>query len=271
MRLTLLSLLLCAAPKQPDVAAPPFWRRLPPPKPGEWLYLYPEPGETLAEYKAAKPSRPTAVRKFVYLQPWLTRPTEDAGWVRELARVAAAWFGCQVKTLPAGAMPRRAYDEKRRQYDVVKLAARLVRTLPKDALILLGVTDRDLKLKEFDYALGWGALEHRVAVMSTYRLGRGERVRRRALSLGLHEAAHGLGVRHCIFYPCLMNGAHTLREADRRPMQLCPVCRAKVCWNLGLDPMRRYGTLIPALRAAGLEGEADRTSRARNASKELLE
>ena len=271
MRLALLSsLFLLAAPKQPDVAAPAFWQPLPAAKPGEWLYLFPETGETLAEYKATTPNRPTETRKFVYLQPWFTRPAADTAWVDELERVAAAWFGHEVKRMPAGAMPRRAYDIGRQQYDVIKLAARLVSTLPNDALILLAITDRDLKLRDSRYAFGWGALQHRVAVMSTRRLQRGPRVRRRALGLALHEATHGLGLRHCIFFPCLMNGAHTLREADRRPLQLCPVCRAKLCWNLGLDPMRRYEALIPAFRRAGLEQDADRTLQARNASLDLL-
>ena len=101
-------LFLFPTQKQPDVAAPAFWRPLPAAKPGEWLYLYPEPGETFAEYKATRPSRPTAARRFVYLQPWFTRPAGDTAWVAELERVAAAWFGHEVKRLPAGAMPRRA-------------------------------------------------------------------------------------------------------------------------------------------------------------------
>ena len=59
-----------------------------------------------------------------------------------------------------------------------------------------------------------------------------------------------------------MNGVRTLREADERPMLLCPVCRAKLCWNLGLEPLARYGMLIPALAKAGLAGTEAETRKA---------
>jgi hypothetical protein len=45
-------------------------------------------------------------------------------------------------------------------------------------------------------------------------------------------------------------------EADRRPLLLCPVCRAKVCWNLDLAPEARYAALIPVLRRQGLAADA---------------
>ena len=264
---------VAVAGKSPDkdIKVPALWQRLPPPKPGEWLALFPEPGETFAEYRATKPSRPTATRKRVYLQPWLTRPSTDPAWVGELAKVMHAWFGHEVTTLPPGPMPARAYDAKAGRYDATALAARLIRTLPRDALLLLAVTDRDLKLKGLANALGWGALKHRVAVMSTYRLGRDKRLRRRALNLGLHEATHGLGLRHCIFYPCLMNGANSVSETDRRPMQLCPVCREKLCWNLGKEPLARYDALVPVLLDAGLKAAAERTGRARKATARVIE
>lgn len=270
MRIALLSLLVAAAPaKKPDVPVPDFWKPLRKPERGEWLYYHPEPGETFAEYKGAGPTRPTAERGTIYLQPWLTRPPADARLLERIATVLRAWFGREVKRLPPGPMPPRAYDARRRQHACFKLAARLVRRLPDDALLVLAVTDRDLSLADFDYALGWGSLEHRVAVMSTYRLGRGETRLRRTLGLALHEASHALSLRHCVFFPCLMNGAQTPAEADRRPMQLCPVCRAKLVWNLNDERQARYRRLALALREVGLPADARRTERAAEASRGL--
>jgi hypothetical protein len=53
-----------------------------------------------------------------------------------------------------------------------------------------------------------------------------------------------------------MNGALSLEEADARPASLCPVCRAKLCWNLGADPLARERALGEAFRAEGLEADA---------------
>jgi len=141
---------------------------------------------------------------------------------------------------------------------VLALAAQLVRTLPHDALFLLAVTDRDLFVGDLSYAFGWGSLRLRVGVLSTARLGEGDPPlrRRRAMTLALHEAHHLLSLPHCAFYRCLMNGALTLKEADGRPGVLCPVCRAKICWNLGVDAAARERALALAFADAGMPRDA---------------
>jgi archaemetzincin len=267
----LVFLFVLGAPKKPDVPAPgDFWKRLPPvPGKGDWRADYPEEGQTFKEYKEAHPTRPTAERTRIYLQPWLTRPPSDPGLLQKIAKLLKASFGREVTRLENGPLPARAHDRKRRQFAVMKLGARLVRTLPDDALFLLAVTDRDLFMERFEYAFGWGSFEWRVGVMSTHRadVGEGaERRLRRVLSLALHESTHELSLPHCIFYHCLMNGARDRDATDKRPMQLCPVCRSKVCWNLGLEPMKRYVALAEACREVGLPREAARMQAAAEAT-----
>jgi hypothetical protein len=53
-----------------------------------------------------------------------------------------------------------------------------------------------------------------------------------------------------------MNGSNSLPELDRRPLDLCPACTAKLCLARGLDPVRREQELAAALEAAGLTAEA---------------
>ncbi|MHC4932160.1 MAG: hypothetical protein ACYTGV_08230, partial [Planctomycetota bacterium] len=276
MRLCLLvSLFVLGAPKQPDVPAPgDFWKRLPPsPEKGDWRADYPEKGQTFKEYKEAHPTRPTATRTRIYVQPWLTRPPTDPDLLEKISTVLRASYGREVTLLRNGPLPPHAYDPKRRQFAVMKLGARLVRTLPKDALFLLAVTDRDLFMKRFEYAFGWGSFEWRVGVMSTHRADVGEGTKRRlrrVLSVALHESTHELSLPHCVFYHCLMNGARDGDATDKRPMQLCPVCRSKVCWNLGLDPLKRYEALAEACRKVGLGAEAARMKAAAEATQEQL-
>jgi archaemetzincin len=249
------------AGREPDVPAPKgLFRRLPPAQPGEWLWVFPEEGQTFAEYRESSPVRPTERRTMIYLAPFLTRPPADPGLLRAIEASLAASFGREVRTLPAAPLPSGAYVRARRQVSALALAPHLVRGMPDDALFLLAVTDRDLFAGRLEHTFGWGSLELRVGVMSTARLrGEGEPAlrRRRAVTLALHEAGHLLSIPHCTFYRCLMNGALTLEEADGRPAVLCPVCRAKLCWSLGLDPAARERAAAEAFEAAGMASDAE--------------
>jgi archaemetzincin len=148
---------------------------------------------------------------------------------------------------------------RRRQFDVPRLVSRLVQALPEDAIFLLAVTDRDLRLPRMSHAYGWGSFDLRVGIVSLNRLespGDAAGTRRRVLSIAAHEAGHCLSMAHCTFYRCLMNGARALRESDERPLLLCPVCQAKLCWNLGGGAGARYEAVARALDALDLPGEA---------------
>jgi archaemetzincin len=249
-------LLLLLAAREPDVPDPAgLFRRLPAPEAGEWLWVFPEEGQTFAEYRESEPQRATAERTTIYLAPFLTRPPRDPAMLARLGAVLKASFGRDVALLPPRPLPPGTYA--RRQLQALALAPHLVRAMPKDALFVIAVTDRDLAIGDHPRAFGWGSLAHRVGVLSTARLEPEDPLfRRRLLTLALHESGHLLSLPHCTFYRCLMNGALTLAEADARPASLCPVCRAKLCWNLGADATARERALAEAFRAEGLEADA---------------
>ena len=58
-----------------------------------------------------------------------------------------------------------------------------------------------------------------------------------------HEITHMFGVRHCVFYNCLMNGSNHDEEADRKPMHFCVVCLRKMQSNVKFDILERYQRL----------------------------
>ena len=60
----------------------------------------------------------------------------------------------------------------------------------------------------------------------------------------------------------------SLTEADARPALLCPVCRAKLCWNLGLDPLARYRGLGEVWARAGVKDAVKSTAAAATATRE---
>eukprot|EP00618_Florenciella_parvula_P037384 CAMPEP_0119487530 /NCGR_PEP_ID=MMETSP1344-20130328/13590_1 /TAXON_ID=236787 /ORGANISM="Florenciella parvula, Strain CCMP2471" /LENGTH=144 /DNA_ID=CAMNT_0007522399 /DNA_START=80 /DNA_END=511 /DNA_ORIENTATION=+ len=55
---------------------------------------------------------------------------------------------------------------------------------------------------------------------------------RRCCSVLNHECGHLLGIKHCVYARCLMNGSSSLREAESRPLALCPIDLAKYCDTL---------------------------------------
>lgn len=55
-----------------------------------------------------------------------------------------------------------------------------------------------------------------------------------------HEIGHIFGLRHCQWLQCVMQGSNHLEEADRRPLDLCPICLRKLQAALGFSIMERY-------------------------------
>ena len=63
------------------------------------------------------------------------------------------------------------------------------------------------------------------------------------------------GIRHCVYFNCLMNGSNHLEESDRRPLHLCPVDLRKLQWTLGFDIAGRYRRLLDFWRDFNVNDE----------------
>lgn len=59
-----------------------------------------------------------------------------------------------------------------------------------------------------------------------------------------HELGHCLGVDHCVYYACAMQGTASLAEDVRQPPYLCPVDLAKILRATGADVLERYQALL---------------------------
>ena len=79
----------------------------------------------------------------------------------------------------------------------------------------------------------------------------------RCCRLLVHEVSHILGVDHCIYYKCCMNGSGHLKEDFAQPMHLCPVDLHKLQRLFGFDAGKRYQKLLHFYEKYSLKREAE--------------
>ncbi|QPC78391.1 hypothetical protein HYE68_009143 [Fusarium pseudograminearum] len=48
-----------------------------------------------------------------------------------------------------------------------------------------------------------------------------------------HELGHCFGFAHCPYYACVMQGVNSVRQDGPVPPYICPVCSAKLAWEIG--------------------------------------
>jgi archaemetzincin len=135
--------------------------------------------------------------------------------------------------------------------------------LPKDAVALIAFTAADLWPGEgWNYVFGQASLGDRVGVWSIHRYGNpagGDAAFRkcllRTLKTASHETGHMFSIPHCTLFECNMCGSNNMAESDRRPLELCPSCLAKLCHSTGAHPAKRFEGLIAFYKAHGLKAE----------------
>ncbi|MFO0744132.1 MAG: archaemetzincin [Myxococcota bacterium] len=239
-------------------------------EPSSWYDAHSEPEQSFADW-AERPTRRDAGRRRIYLQPIgdLGGEAGDAPLAAaDVAAFLAAYFQRPVYVLRpvpvAGlALPLRS-RESGPQLATPDVIGWLVPRVPSDAYALVAVTMTDLYAGEgYNFVFGWAAYEARVGVYSFARYdeafdhgtrapGWETRFRTRAIGLMAHEVGHTFGLRHCVYYDCLMNAVDSLYELDEHPALPCPVCLRKLYTALGFDPRVREEALLSFYRAFNL-------------------
>jgi archaemetzincin len=244
---------------------------IPNPRPGDWLATHDETGQTFDEFVASRPDTRSERRRTIYLQPF--GRFASGAMLERLREFAEAFFVLPVRMLPAvdtdvvritRRKNPRTGQEQLLTGDVLRL---LAFSLPPDAHCLLAITPSDLYPDPaWNFVFGQASLRDRVGVYSFARYDPsfyGEAARnaeqlllQRSCKVLAHETSHMFGVRHCIFFHCLMNGSNHLAESDARPLHLCPVDLRKLHHSIGFDVERRYRRLLELSVAAGVAAEA---------------
>lgn len=233
---------------------------------GDWLDAHPEDGETFEDYIQSGPTLPTVERKTIYIQPIGKFSAEQHKVIDRTADYMHAFFNLRVvlrDQLPLTGVPK---DLTRVQYPnnlqirtSYFLDDLLPKLLPRDAAALVCLTSNDLYPEDtWSFVFGQASLEKRVGVWSLWRLERDGAKRvssdlllARTLKVSMHETGHMFSMRHCTKYECLMSGTNHLAETDRRPLDVCPECAAKISWALNYPLSDRYKNLAAFWKKQG--------------------
>jgi archaemetzincin len=239
------------------------------PQPGDWIVKHPEGGQTFAQYLQTSPTTPQGKRTVIYVQPLGDFTTSQEKIVRLTADFISRYFDRRVNILPRvplSVIPESARRKNPNSGDEQILTSfvldRVLKpALPKDAAAMIAFTTSDLWPGEgWNYVFGQASISDRVGVWSINRNGDPDAgdsefnlCLLRAMKTAAHETGHMLTMQHCTKFECNMCGSNNLSESDRRPVEVCPECLAKICWATGCDPAERFRKLAEFCKQQGLE------------------
>lgn len=162
------------------------------------------------------------------------------------------------------------------------LLSRVKQVMPRDAICLMALTMMDIydeapdlfvaglaggnqragifSLRRYDPSLKfstehWFEISRNKSKMTPKQVAK--TMLQRSIKLLVHEIAHLLGVDHCIWYSCCMNGSGHLSEDFRQSMHLCPVDLRKLQRLCRFDVSERYCRLKEFFERHELEEEKD--------------
>jgi archaemetzincin len=235
-----------------------------------WLAVHPERGQSLEEFEQSPHRVPSDSAGTIVLTRLGNVSANDERTLALVAMELEAFFArparfapdLDLARIPASAQrTSRGYGLQVQSLHV--LDSLLVPQRPHDAWVFVALSTLDLYPEpSWNFVFGQARPEHGVGVWSLARFAepgttRDERTfLLRTLRTASHEIGHLAGLPHCIAFSCLMNGSNSLPEADARPLELCPVCMAKLCRALSIRPDQRAARLADAFDRMGLAEEA---------------
>lgn len=263
------------------------FEHLPPPKPGEWLYTISEELCSFKKYKKQTPL-PRKHRTTLYIQP-LGNFGSAAPNIEIIREYAEIFFQMKTKILPTMEITTSKKKNKmivghgnlvtfRGTDDELQLKVGdlldILEDKPEDAHCVMGLTMIDLYPDEnYNFVFGCATASTRVGVFSFARYDpyffeeKSEEVEytqeenililRRALNVMVHETGHMMGLPHCVYFKCMMNGAMSLEESDSQPSYECPACLRKFHYHLNFDVEKRFNDLLQFYKKYSLKQEAE--------------
>lgn len=228
------------------------------PQPGSWRYSHHEKFQKFEDFQKTKKILPEPGKNIIYLQPVGTFDQLQQKEIELTRDYLNAYYQLETKVLPAlphSIIAKNARRISRDGHEQVLasyvLDSILIRRKPKDAVILMGITEKDLYPRpEWNYVFGFASYEDGVGVTSLYRFANGNLTDTnfnesllRLIKISSHEIGHMFGISHCLNANCVMNGTNSLSETDFHFARACSLCQQKLNSSIHYDPKKRLTRL----------------------------
>ncbi|GAB0155714.1 hypothetical protein CHRYSEOSP005_09760 [Chryseobacterium sp. Alg-005] len=224
---------------------------------GEWRYSHKEKFQAFEDFQRLKKIKPQADKKTIYLQPignFNDLQKRQIGLTRDYLN---AYFQLETKVLPAlsnSIFPksvRRNYKGTEQILAGYVLDSVLIQRKPKDAVVFMGITEKDLFPRpEWNYVFGLASYQQGVGVTSMYRFSDGHLTEsnfnkslERLIKISSHEIGHMFGISHCLNANCVMNGTNSLSETDCHFARACSLCQQKLNSSIQYNNQKRMTAL----------------------------
>ncbi|WP_312301849.1 archaemetzincin [Chryseobacterium sp.] len=213
------------------------------PKPGSWRYSHDENFQKFEDFQKLEKIKPEPHKNIIYLQPIGQFNKLQQKQIELTKEYLKIYFQLETKVLPVltnDIFPKnvkRTADEGQEQLLAgYVLDSILIKRKPKDAVVLMGITEKDLFPKpEWNYVFGLASYEDGVGVTSMYRFADSQLTDSnfnesllRLIKISSHEIGHMFGISHCLNANCVMNGTNSLTETDYHVARACSLCQRKL-------------------------------------------
>ncbi|UTX47977.1 archaemetzincin [Chryseobacterium sp. MA9] len=224
------------------------------PRPGSWRYNHDEHFQTFEDFQKLKKIKPEPGKNTIYLQPigkFDELQEKEIALTKEYLKI---YFQLETKILPV--LPNTIFPDKVKRISEegkeqilagYVLDSILIKRKPKDAIVLMGITEKDLFPKpEWNYVFGLASYEDGVGVTSMYRFANGHLTDSkfnesllRLIKISSHEIGHMFGISHCLNANCVMNGTNSLPETDSHLARACSLCQRKLNSSIHYNDRKR--------------------------------
>lgn len=241
--------------------------------PEEWRYNKKEYNQTFQDFQRLKKIKPEEGKNIIYLQPIGEFNILQKKQIELTKQYLATYFQLETKILPTLSntiFPKSAKRIRSNNQEQILatyvLDSILIKKKPKDAVVLMGITEKDLfPSPEWNYVFGLASYENGVGVTSMFRFYDGNLTEsnfnkslERLLKISSHEIGHMFGISHCINANCVMNGTNNLTETDSHFARACSLCQQKLNSTLKYDNQKRLIELRDFFEKQNLNREFSR-------------
>ena len=234
------------------------------PEEGDWLLSQKEYGQTFKIFLKDSYNLISKQRNIIYINPLQEMPQE---FLENISLYCQSFFyPMQVKIIKIVSLEalnvKSRINNKKIQYHTGQINSKMIKYLPNDAHCLISILLDDLYPDEnWNYVFGIASYSKRGA-FSFARFSDSFFDKNKSFAFDnyllyhscntlTHEICHTFGIKHCIYYICLMNGYNSLEEAEKQTLYECPVCLRKLQYSIGFDPLERYKKLLEVTKKFG--------------------